>query len=64
MKVIVDSDRCELHGECMMAAPEVFTIEDDKGSVTVLNPQPHENLRAAVEEAAMMCPVAAIRIED
>jgi ferredoxin len=63
MKVIVDSGRCELHGECVMAAPDVFEIGDDKESVTVLNDQPGEHQRSAVEEAAMMCPVTAIRIE-
>jgi ferredoxin len=63
MKVIVDSGRCELHGECVMAAPDVFEIEDDKESVTVLKDQPGEHQRSAVEEAAMMCPVTAIRIE-
>jgi ferredoxin len=48
-----------------MAAPDVFEIdEDDVDAVTVLNPEPGENLRNAVEEAALMCPVAAIRIED
>jgi ferredoxin len=64
MKVIVDTGRCELHGECVMAAPDVFAIEDDKDYVTLLDPQPGENRRSAVEEAVMMCPVAAIRIED
>jgi ferredoxin len=64
MKVIVDTNRCELHGECVMAAPDVFAIEDDQDSVTLLNDQPGERLRSAVEEAAMMCPVTAIRIED
>jgi ferredoxin len=64
MKVIVDNDRCELHGECTIAAPDVFEIEDDKEWVTVLDAQPGEDRRKAVEEAAMMCPVAAIRIED
>lgn len=64
MKVIVDTSRCELHGECVMAAPDVFAIEDDQDSVTLLNEQPGEQLRSAVEEAAMMCPVTAIRIED
>jgi ferredoxin len=63
MKVIVDAERCELHGECLIAAPEVFEIEDDKESVTVINPEPGEKLRGKVEEAVMMCPVAAIRIE-
>ncbi len=64
MKVIVDTGRCELHGECVMAAPDVFAIEDDDEWVTVLDAHPGEHLRSAVEEAAMMCPVAAIRIED
>ncbi|WAJ43481.1 ferredoxin [Mycobacterium sp. Aquia_216] len=64
MKVIVDTGRCELHGECTIAAPDVFTIEDDKDWVTVLDAQPGEDRRSAVEEAAMMCPVSAIRIED
>jgi ferredoxin len=63
MKVILDSDRCELHGECMMAAPDVFEIGDDAEVVTVTNPEPAEHLRNSVEEAALMCPVAAIRIE-
>jgi ferredoxin len=63
MKVIVDAERCELHGECLIAAPEVFEIEDDKESVTIINPEPGEELRGRVEEAVMMCPVAAIRIE-
>jgi ferredoxin len=65
MKVLVDTTKCELHGECVMAAPDVFEIgEDDVDAVTVLNPEPDEKLRNAVEEAALMCPVAAIRIED
>jgi ferredoxin len=64
MKVIVETNRCELHGECVMAAPDVFAIEDEQDSVTLLNDQPGERLRSAVEEAAMMCPVTAIRIED
>ncbi|MCV6981602.1 ferredoxin [Mycolicibacterium pulveris] len=64
MRVIVDTQRCELHGECMVAAPEVFTIEADDTFVTVLNPEPGQHLRSKVEEAVMMCPMGAIRIED
>jgi ferredoxin len=63
MKVIVDTDHCELHGECLMAAPEVFDIGDDDTVVRVLNAEPDESQRAAVQDAALMCPVAAIRIE-
>ena len=51
MKVIRDANRCELHGECVIAAPEVFEIEDDKDVVTVINPQPGEVL---IDVHAMM----------
>ena len=64
MKVIRDANRCELHGECVMAAPEVFEIEDDKDVVTVINPEPSHELRGAVEQAVMMCPTTALRLED
>jgi len=64
MKVIRDANRCELHGECVMAAPEVFEIEDDKDVVTVINPEPSEELRSAVEQAVLMCPTSALRVED
>jgi len=63
MKVIRDANRCELHGECLIAAPDVFEIEDDKDVVTVINPEPGEVLRKAVEEAVMMCPTTALRLE-
>ena len=63
MKVIRDANRCELHGECVMAAPDVFEIEDDKDVVTVINPEPSEELRSAVEHAVLMCPTSALRLE-
>ncbi len=63
MRVLVDFDKCELHGECVVAAPDVFDIGDDSEVVELLNAEPGEELRTKVEEAALMCPVAAIRIE-
>lgn len=63
MKVIVDAERCALHGECVRAAPTVFAIDEDD-VVMVLEPNPGEELRSTVEDAAMVCPMAAIRIED
>jgi ferredoxin len=63
MKVVRDANRCELHGECLMIAPDVFEIEDDKDVVTVINPQPDEALREAVEQAVLMCPTSALRVE-
>jgi ferredoxin len=63
MKVIRDANRCELHGECVMTAPDVFEIEDDKDVVTVINPDPSEELRDAVEQSVLMCPTAALSVE-
>jgi ferredoxin len=63
MKVILDASRCELHGECLMAAPEIFDIEDDQDAVTVLNAEPSEDQRGAVEHAVTLCPTSAIRLE-
>ena len=64
MRVIVDPDVCAAHGDCVIAAPEVFDLGDDDDVVTVLNPDPGEELRAKVAQAASDCPVSAIRIED
>jgi len=64
MKVIVDAGGCVLHGECVIAAPEVFEIDDDKDVVTVIDPEPGERLRSKVEDAVLMCPVAAISLAD
>ncbi len=63
MRVVVDFDRCIASGSCTRAAPEVFELGDD-GFLYVLQEEPGEELRAEVEEAADLCPTAAIRIED
>lgn len=62
MKVTVDTSLCEVHGDCVVAAPEVFDIGEDDDVVQVLMAEPGEELRAAVTQAAKMCPVSAITI--
>lgn len=64
MRVIRNANTCTLHGECVVAASEVFEIRDDDEVVTVLNAEPDEELRASVENAALACPTKSIRIED
>lgn len=64
MKVVVDMDLCEAHGECVVAAPEIFELGDDDEVVTVLQAEPPEDLRDKAEEAVKVCPVAAITLED
>ncbi|HWF54209.1 MAG TPA: ferredoxin [Solirubrobacteraceae bacterium] len=64
MRVIVDVDVCAAHGDCVVAAPEIFDLGDDDDVVTVINPEPDEALRASAEQAVSDCPVSAIRIEE
>lgn len=64
MKVILDPSACEAHGDCVLAAPAIFDLGEDDDVVTVLMPEPAEELRAQAEAAARACPVSAIRIED
>lgn len=63
MKIIVDTNLCEVHGDCVVAAPDVFDIGEDDDVVQVLIAEPGEEHRPAVTQAAKMCPVSAIRIE-
>ncbi len=61
MKVHVDMNLCQSHGECVFAAPDVFELGDDdvlRGEEDV-----DESRRAAVEEAVNVCPMTAITIE-
>ena len=64
MKVVVDMDKCQDHGQCAFEAPEVFQIDAGTGKLVVLTDEPDEALRDKVEAAADVCPVQAIEIED
>jgi ferredoxin len=63
IRVVVDRDLCQDHGQCVFAAPQVFEL-DEEGTLVVLQEEVGEDLRANVEEAADVCPVQAITIED
>ena len=62
MRVVVDWDLCEGHGQCEFAAPEVFTINDD-GDLEVLQEEPDESQRGKVELALRKCPTQALSLE-
>ena len=62
MRVSVDPTKCQDHGQCAIAAGEVFRINDDGRLEFDANPD--DALRDAVEEAADVCPVQAISIAD
>ncbi|MFJ4783684.1 ferredoxin [Streptomyces sp. NPDC088794] len=62
MKVVVDMNKCQDHGQCVFAAPDVFQLDDDGHLAYV--PDPDDALRDEAEEAADVCPLQAIRIEE
>ena len=64
MKVLVDELRCDAHGLCVDVCPEVFALDDTDDLARLLVDAPDESLRASLERAALLCPKAAIRIED
>lgn len=63
MKVIANVELCEGHGECVIAAPEVFDLDDSGDSVVVLVEEPSREQEASVMAAVSLCPVAALRAE-
>ncbi|GAA2786971.1 ferredoxin [Saccharopolyspora taberi] len=64
MKVVVDEVKCTGAGQCVLAVEAVFDQRDDDGVVVLLDPAPRPELHDAVREAAMLCPAAAIRVEE
>ena len=62
MKVNVDMNLCQSHGECVLAAPDVFELGDD--DVLRWTEDVDETRRAEVENAVNVCPMMAISIGD
>ena len=62
MKVLVDMNLCQSHGECVAVAPDVFELGDD--DVLRWSEDVDESRRAEMEQAVEVCPMMAIRIED
>jgi sterol 14-demethylase len=61
MKIVVDRDLCQGHASCEGEAPDVFAVSK-QGVLTILLPEPPEELRAAVELAVKYCPTHALSI--
>jgi ferredoxin len=62
MKVHVDMNLCQSHGECVVVAPDVFELGDD--DVLVWQEDVDDSRRAEMDEAVDACPMLAISIED
>lgn len=60
MRVFVDPEICREHGQCEIAAPDVFQL--DPASGLTYDSRPDGTFRKAVEEAVDACPEQAISI--
>jgi ferredoxin len=63
MKVVVDYDMCDSHGNCVEIVPEVFELRDD-GSLHLLQETLVDGLTKKVQDAVVACPTGAITIEN
>ncbi|WP_334174532.1 ferredoxin [Pseudoxanthobacter sp.] len=61
MKVCVDMKKCLMHGQCVIAAPDIFSFGPEGELLWV--EEPDESLRRQAEDAVDVCPEQAIVIE-
>ncbi|PAZ10169.1 ferredoxin [Streptomyces sp. SA15] len=63
MHIDIDTDTCVGAGQCALAAPGVFT-QDDDGYSTILPGREDGGGDPMVREAARACPVGAITVSE
>lgn len=63
MRVVVDSELCELNARCVELCPEVFLV-NERGELVIVNAHPSEEVRAKADAAVLHCPRQAVSIED
>jgi ferredoxin len=63
VQIFVNQERCEGHGQCMAAAPEVLGFDDD-GLTVVLRDPVDPAAEGAARAAVRRCPVDALHIEE
>ncbi|NKQ57235.1 ferredoxin [Amycolatopsis sp. K13G38] len=59
MRVHVDADICEEHGQCVFAAPDIFDLGDDGLTYAI---QVDDTREPEVLAAQSACPVQAIKL--
>ena len=64
MRIQIDLKKCNGYGSCMIPAPDIFELDESGSFAVVLNEHPPEDRRAAVVEAAKVCPTRAISIVE
>ena len=61
MKIVLDRPRCEGHGLCEEAAPQLMHLDDD-GDLVLEREEIGDADAALATAAVRVCPVAALRI--
>lgn len=64
MKMHVNFDVCEGHGDCVIAAPQIFALDDFDDKVVLLQSEPPEEFREKGKDAVQIFPVLALALED
>ena len=68
MKIEVDLRKCQDHGQCVYAAPDLFALDDDgrlalrSEATDVYHAEIDPALADEVQEAADVCPLQAITV--
>jgi ferredoxin len=62
MKIVIDWDLCQGHGNCTGEAPEVFRLNDE-GNLELLLEEAPLSMAQELDLAVRYCPTSAIRLE-
>lgn len=64
LKVIADLEICEGYGRCVLAAPELFTLNEDGDKVVVRQDTvTGDDLETKARNAIGQCPISTLRGE-
>ncbi|CCH32733.1 ferredoxin [Actinosynnema sp. NPDC047251] len=63
MRLIVDRDRCEGHGVCEGAAPDLLKLDEHGDLVLLADGELPPDLRQQAADSVLICPVAALKLE-
>lgn len=61
MKIVLDRPRCEGHGLCEEAAPQLMHLDDD-GELVIDREDVSDDDAPLADSAVRVCPVAALRL--
>lgn len=62
MRISVEPGVCIASGQCYLAVPEVFDLDDEDGTVVLLDAAPGEDVQTAALQAVQNCPSGALSV--